>query len=784
MRRRAAEDPEDAERLLFRFRVLDPAMGSGHFLVDALEVITEVVEQFLATTPLPPLRDRLDALRAEVGASLDAADDAQLLKRLLLKHCIYGVDLQEMAVELARVALWLASFVPGITLAYLDQNLKQGDSLVGVATLGVVLGSSGGRRAAGALWAQPGGPLDRAIAEAGDIATQIADLADRTKEEVEQSRALRDRLEARVAGVRRVFALWTAEPFGLKGARAELDRADEIIEGSVRDRHAQDLLTRAAEEAAKRRFFHWPLEFPAVFHRANERNPGFDAVIGNPPWDNFLVDELAFYALHYPGLLGLSTAEERTARVERLLIAHPELRDEFVRTRSAVAEQREFFRRENGYEAQGAGHLDLYELFCERYQALGRNNGRVGVVLPRTTFLLAGSRAFRQWMFANCEVHRLDFIQNTRQWAFPIHPQNPTISLLAFGLRPPADDAELETTGPSQDVVEFERAISQFGSVVPLRILEQWTQERDKSGAIPASTWEVPLLPSGGYVRAFSLMRRGPRLPVWESTHGSIFPVQGDLNETTHKLVFRHQEGVPVWKGRSFDQYDPHGRQPAGYAEWAELLRFVQQRRTSRASNYRARFSAAVLANETTHPINMARLVFRRITNRTNSRTVIACIAPPRTGLADTAPYLVFPRDQPVYVAYALGVLNSLPFDWQARRYVETHLDFFVLHLLCFPPDEATDIEAIATRAARLSCVDERFEEFAAATGVECGPLPQPERERLRAEIDALVAHGYGLTPDDLEVVFADFTRDAVPDAYRELVREKFAEFAKTAAAS
>ena len=197
VRELARTDARAAERLLFRFRVLDPAMGSAHFLVDALDVIADRVQTFLAETPLVPLRERLDSLRAEARA--ESADDAQLLKRLLLKHCIsqalhLRVDRSGMAVELARVALWLSSFVPGLALSYLDQNLKQGDSLVGVGSLDTLRPVSDDGRGTGQkvwLWAGEGQALDEAIREAGELALGIADSDDRTKEEVEHSRELR-----------------------------------------------------------------------------------------------------------------------------------------------------------------------------------------------------------------------------------------------------------------------------------------------------------------------------------------------------------------------------------------------------------------------------------------------------------------------------------------------------------------------------------------------------------------------------------------------------------------
>ena len=122
-----------------------------------------------------------------------------------------------------------------------------------------------------------------------------------------------------------------------------------------------------------------------------------------------------------------------------------------------------------------------------------------------------------------------------------------------------------------------------------------------------------------------------------------------------------------------------------------------------------------------------------------------------------------------------LALLNSIPFDWQARRSVETTLNYFILYGLTFPPPNDTRWQRIGTLAARLSCVDERFTEFAAKTGVESGPLTGAHSSEIRAEIDALVAQAYDLTEEELRFVFTDFTANAVSSAYREQVLEKFA---------
>ena len=121
-----------------------------------------------------------------------------------------------------------------------------------------------------------------------------------------------------------------------------------------------------------------------------------------------------------------------------------------------------------------------------------------------------------------------------------------------------------------------------------------------------------------------------------------------------------------------------------------------------------------------------------------------------------------------------LGLLNSLPFDWLARRYVETTFNHFIMYGMTAPPPDNTPWQRIGRLAARFSCVDERFADFATEAGVECGSLTDAQRGDMRAEIDALVARAYGMTEDELSFIFTDFTENAVTPAFRRLVLEKF----------
>ena len=183
VRRVAKTNPSEAARRLFDFSVVDPAMGSAHFLTSALYMIADRMDTFLAEVEgLPGIAQQLSELTQEVAHASNPPDAADLLRRLILKRCIYGVDISPMAVEVANVTLWLASFVPGLALSYLGSNLKCGDALIGVADPHVV-GASDSPLLTGQ-------PVEAAMRRAAELQGQLADIPDRTPEEVKRSEKL------------------------------------------------------------------------------------------------------------------------------------------------------------------------------------------------------------------------------------------------------------------------------------------------------------------------------------------------------------------------------------------------------------------------------------------------------------------------------------------------------------------------------------------------------------------------------------------------------------------
>ena len=761
VRTAAERNPSEAARRLFDFSVVDPAMGSAHFLTAALHMMADRIAVFLSEIDgLPAIEQQFNDLTQDADPSARPSDAADLLRRLILKRCIYGVDLSPMAVEVANVTLWLESFVPGLALSYLGSNLKCGDALIGVADPNVVGGVDS------AMFTGGQHVID-AMDRAAQLQREQAAIPDRSPEEVSRSEELAARLREATVGLRSAFDVWTSEPLGLPGQRHVLELHGQSIVENWRGLASEvpDAIDKAERMAGRYRFFHWPLEFPRVFHRTR---PGFDVVVGNPPWNEITVEELAFYALREPGLRGLPSLADRRTRIAALDEQNPTWRGEFEAEQARLKTVRGFFSASGGYQLQGVGDTDLYQLFCERYSNLVRQDGRLGVVLPRTAFLAQGAKGFRQWLFGETTVARLDYLLNSGRWAFAMEPRY-TVALLSGLSRSPSSDPCFQVTGPSASLKEFQGVADGEGISVPVLSL--------------GGAHVVPLLPSQMHADVLAKLRRGVQFDDLKSygiqknlkgaAAASHLVPYAELHETQQRHLFSYTTGTAVWKGRSFDQYKPHGGEPAGLCVWDEVLEYLQRKRM-RSPVFKRIFSGYYLTDSDTHPVNHCRIAFRDVTNRTNSRTVIACLVPPRTPLTNKAPYLIFAGWNALAQASLLGVMNSSPFDWIARRYVETNLNYFILNMLTIPPPDNTPWERIGTLAAQLSCTDERFADFAEEAGVECGPLTEAQRRDMRAEIDALVAHAYGLTEDELRFMFTDFTENAVSTAYRNQVLEKF----------
>ena len=216
----------------------------------------------------------------------------------------------------------------------------------------------------------------------------------------------------------------------------------------------------------------------------------------------------------------------------------------------------------------------------------------------------------------------------------------------------------------------------------------------------------------------------------------------------------------PVYKGESFDLWWPDTGVYHAWADPRPVLDWLQSKRLRANKNsVHNEFSLEHRRNSSTLPCFAPRIAFRDVARATDSRTVIACLVPPEVFINHLGPYLLWPRGGEKDEAFLLGVLCSIPLDWYARRFVETHVTYFIFN--CFPiprPDrEDARWRRVVELAGRLACPDDRFAAWAGSVGVACGPMPTDEKKDMIHELDAVAARLYGLDEMQLVHVFETF---------------------------
>jgi len=332
--RMKSDDPERETYLHYRktlndvffdLKVLDPAMGSGHFLVEAVDYITDRMADFLAAFRWTPIVYELSQTRHEIqeemerqNVSIDMSKltDLNLLKRRVLKSCIYGVDLNPMAVELAKVSLWLDCFTLGAPLSFLDHHMKCGNSLIGgridearAAVEEGQLSLFGSNLWAGALLAT------KSMIEVGR-------LSDVTARQVRESKQHYHSATDALAPFKRILDIYVSRWFGnepgqAKRGKAAVDKAIDFLRSNEANEWCQHpehtaglndeqrtVVATATQAAQQQHFFHWELEFPEVFFEETKRkeNGGFDAVVGNPPYRVLIRSQVGAELLQYYNL--------------------------------------------------------------------------------------------------------------------------------------------------------------------------------------------------------------------------------------------------------------------------------------------------------------------------------------------------------------------------------------------------------------------------------------------------------------------------------------------------
>ncbi len=814
IQQRITAQPENPTEALLAIRVIDPACGSGHFLLAAARRLAETLARLRATEGEQTEQDFRHALREVVS------------------RCIFGVDRNPMAVELARTALWLESFEEGRPLGFLDHHLLVGDALLGLTDLKVLeLGiakdafkplSGDDKEVCKQLvktnttalkqfvkdFQRQQGLLNLSDNELLQEVQALEALSENSTEEIAaKETAYRKLLEqaktSRLAHAADVLVGTYLLP-KREGDETRIPTSATLyltLQGEPLSAEQQDALVTAQTASINARVLHWPLAFPQVF-----ANGGFDCVLGNPPWERIKLQEEEYFATRHHDIAQAKNKAERAQRIqwlsEGMLAKHmypqsehssheceaeTQLYAEFINTRR-TAEAASVFAHVKGedggrYPLTGVGDVNTYALFAETISQITHPNGRAGFIVPTGIATDDSTKAYFGSLATSGRLASLFDFEN-REAIFPGVHRSYKLCLLTIGSTTKAEFAFFltQTSQLADDRRRFTLSADDFSRINPNTLTCPVFRARYDAELIRKIYQRVPV---------FIREARGTQEEhnPWDIRFMAMFHMSNDSH------LFYGEDGIdrlPLYEGKMVQAFDHRAASVEVNSE--NLIRSGQPRATTISEHQDFGYKSnpqywidkhLVKERLGSSWVRKWMIVFKSVTSPTNERTFIASLVP-ECGVAHSMMVAIPGVGKIEKIMCLYGNLNALVMDFVARTKVGglNMSLFFVRQFPVLTPDSYTDADLafIVPRVLELTYTSDDLTPLAHDLGYSDQPFVfTPERRAiLRAELDAYYAKLYGLTRDELRYVLdpADVMGEDYPsETFRGLKKNEEREF-------
>lgn len=789
------------KREVLTYKVCDPAMGSGHFLVAAANLMADFVAGLLA---------RIEPL---AGAPSGITGAPNHWRRLVTRHCLYGADLNPLAVNLAKLALWLNCFARDHKLTFLDHHLRCGNSLIGLRDLSVLkkipIRRRDGKRVQEEIEAAEnelplglGKELEQKLSEA---ATAIHSILDMAEDDTDRQRdAFAEASHELNASFSPLADLHTAYLMDSSFAPADYARLlAHFAEGGSNSGVPLDLreVWERVETLCERHdYFHWPLEFPDVFGEAE--GAGFSATVGNPPWDVLEPHTLEFYS-DYDVNFRMLERKAATKRIKELHEQHPSLDEKWASYEALFGEASNWFKEPEAYEALTKGKVDLYKAFLERFFQVLKTDGRLGVVCPSGIYTDESAIPLRQVFFDQSRIQSLYCFEN--RWPVVFEAVDSRFKFVLF------------CTQRGGSTERFRCAFMQHDPE-RLPIIEQRSAKVEYSQVTRFSPEALALMEFNSQTAVTIVSKQYSAAPLLSEALDKNWNIKQsyEFNMTTHRPLFNEDEdGYRLFEGKMIAAYDHLFAPPS----------FWMKEAISRREELKGWWRMLHKKNKKPDALDQEqyRVGFRNIAASTNERAFNSTLLPRKVACPHTMvlirrlvpnaetgmPEEWINSSQSVFLT---SCFNSFSCDYLIRMKITTHLDMHIVYSLPIPrlgsgePRDRTYFWPVVARALRLiSTTDEyadlwaevfpqipsdtldslaspppaygpaheqslrarladSYGELTAEWSSDCGLHDRNpdrrdtgDRAQTRAEIDALVAHLYGLTRDEFSYILDTF---------------------------
>lgn len=762
----------DSIEALRALRICDPSCGSGFFLLAVVQRLTHCII-------------------THTSRSLSKQQVQEILNGVI-EHCVYGVDIQPLAVELCIFHLWQKTDWSVREWGRLYAHIRVGNSICGTT-----------RQAASTLFTKEA--LKPIVGDDPEVAKrwkkihrkQVDSAPIHWREAPGQSQECTqfELFPSKVEDVQsKQEALWVwsvADIWCSSFVWPKTDEAPALSHSNVHAwMHMPQTLSGSVESTLRDireqfAWFHWELAFPELFSvQMDAGQRGFDLIIGNPPWERMKLQEREWFSSRKPAIASAKRASERRSMIADLQEQQPHLFSAYIRAKRRQEGMRHFARHSGLYPLSSGGDVNLYTLFVEKSRALISKTGRIGLIVPSGIATDHTSRAFFQDMMSSQALDGLFDFENTPGF-FPDVSSRMRFSLLSLkgtGVQTKRPPSFLFFAHSPEEMRTPERQFSLTEQ--DLRLLNPNTQtcpifRSNRDAEITLAVYRrFPVLEDES-----KEARHAPRfIRMFDMTnHSSLFHAHTALMKAGgvregYALRVAQEEYLPLYEGKMYDAFDhrcadvettdnvARPGQPVllSSEEHASPTRFVQPQ-----------FWVRKVDVDTMCQWSQGRswfLTFKDVTSPTNSRTCISTILP-YLAVANSSPILHLPHASARELACVCGYLNSFALDYIARQKISSlHLNFFIVKQLPFPDfseymqpspwcPSMNLLDWIAVRVVQLVCTSMDVLSFAEDCAVEGAPFKWDVEQRwtMRCELDAAFFWLFGCSIEDVEYILDTF---------------------------
>jgi len=744
------KDKEKKQEAILTMSVCDPACGSGHFLLAAARRLGR------------------ELAKVKTGEEEPTPKEFHLAVRDVISHCVYGVDMNPLAVDLCKLALWLEGHWTGKPLSFLDHRIKCGNSLIGVLDPSVLKEGipddaftpvTGDDKKVAAAFkkknkeerkGQPSLPFDAAehVHHFAAESEQLLEIAEDTPADVRR----KEEIYRRAREQREWLHDWTAANVWTAAFFVPLAKYDDLnvptyspfMDYLLHGKDRPQMSGAANALSVERHFFHWRLEFPNVFDWG-----GFDVVLGNPPWDRIKLQEEEHWA-DDDYISGAPNKAQRARRIEEYRTSKDPKRVarvlRFDLAKHAAEATSKFARESSRFPLGAVGDINTYALFAELSTTVINSRGRAGIVIPTG---IATDDTYQDF-FASITQHRnlvslFDF--ENRGHLFPALHTKTKFCLFTVSAQPIDSTQFCFLSTQTSDLRD------------PLQVFSLSAEDLQ---LMNPNTRTCPLFRTTRDAELTKKVYRQVPILINESTGANLWHIEylRMLDMSNDSSLFRTEAAsrlLRLYEAKMFWHFDHR---------WATFNQDVirecdESMKGDPTFVVHPRYWVA--KEEVSRRIDRAwqrewLFCFRDVTDSRNERSVV-CALVPKLAVGNNAPLILTSVDRAPLIACLLANLNSLVLDYIARQKISgMHLNFFILNQLpVFPPStySEADIEFIGSRVLRLVYTASDVQPFAKDMGYEERPFCWSDEGRAaaRAELDAYFAHLYALTKDELSYV-------------------------------